>query len=199
MEMKTVEDAWGLYSMAILASLKKKSQVTERGRWDKYISPVLGEKNICDLTTFDYLMLKRSLEAKALSPQSVHHCLSLLRRVLNKAEEWGKFNCTIPKFNGIMPKFDNKRIRYLTKDEMNKLLLSINSIDASGNWQDVVLFAVNTGIRKGELFDIRGHDVNIDGGFFTLMDTKSHKNRIIHMNKMALDIAIKKIKFEFSL
>ena len=82
---------------------------------------------------------------------------------------------------------------------MNKLLLSINSIDASGNWQDVVLFAVNTGIRKGELFDIRGHDVNIDGGFFTLMDTKSHKNRIIHMNKMALDIAIKKIKFEFSL
>lgn len=199
MEMKTVEDAWGLYSMAILASLKKKSQVTERGRWDKYISPVLGEKNICDLTTFDYLMLKRSLEAKALSPQSVHHCLSLLRRVLNKAEEWGKFNCTIPKFNGIMPKFDNKRIRYLTKDEMNKLLLSINSIDTSGNWQDVVLFAVNTGIRKGELFDIRGHDVNIDGGFFTLMDTKSHKNRIIHMNKMALDIAIKKIKFEFSL
>ncbi len=199
MEMKTVEDAWGLYSMAILASLKKKSQVTERGRWDKYISPVLGEKNICDLTTFDYLMLKRSLEAKALSPQSVHHCLSLLRRVLNKAEEWGKFNCTIPKFNGIMPKFDNKRIRYLTKDEMNKLLLSINSIDASGNWQDVVLFAVNTGIRKGELFDIRGHDVNIDGGFFTLMDTKSHKNRIIHMNKMALDITIKKIKFEFSL
>ncbi len=199
MEMKTVEDAWGLYSMVILASLKKKSQVTERGRWDKYISPVLGEKNICDLTTFDYLMLKRSLEAKALSPQSVHHCLSLLRRVLNKAEEWGKFNCTIPKFNGIMPKFDNKRIRYLTKDEMNKLLLSINSIDASGNWQDVVLFAVNTGIRKGELFDIRGHDVNIDGGFFTLMDTKSHKNRIIHMNKMALDIAIKKIKFEFSL
>ena len=111
MEMKTVEDAWGLYSMAILASLKKKSQVTERGRWDKYISPVLGEKNICDLTTFDYLMLKRSLEAKALSPQSVHHCLSLLRRVLNKAEEWGKFNCTIPKFNGIMPKFDNKRNR----------------------------------------------------------------------------------------
>lgn len=117
-------DAWNLYKMAILASTKEKSQKTEDGRWRNHIAPILGQHDVRTITTLDCLLLRRKLEETyKLSPQTVHHCLSLLRRVLKKAEEWEGFECNIKNFKGIMPKFDNKRQRFLNSDEIKKFYI----------------------------------------------------------------------------
>ena len=83
-----LNDAWNLYKTIVLASSSNKSQIIEIGRWKNYIAPLIGERKMTSITTLDYLVLRRNLENEKLSPQTVYHCLSLLRRVLNKAVEW---------------------------------------------------------------------------------------------------------------
>ncbi|MGI6656338.1 MAG: tyrosine-type recombinase/integrase [Desulfobulbus sp.] len=170
----------------------KKSQVIEFGRWVNYIKPVLGDKSINEITKFDYLLLRRHLESNGLSPQTVYHCLSLLRRVLNRACEWKGDDFSIPNFKNIMPKFDNRRQRYLDNEEVKIIFDSIKKIDNSGNWYDISLFAINTGLRRGEIFNIVLTNVNFSDKTVMVVDTKSNRNRIVPLNDIAYSILSKK-------
>ncbi len=181
-----LEAAWVLYDVAVLKSTKKRSQVTETGRWKNHISPILGQCEIENLTTFDCLMLRRKLEKQNLSPQTIHHCLSLLRRVIIKVSEWEKLDNKIKNFKGILPKFDNKRVRFLSKEEAKDLLDVLGKMDS--DWHDIVLFDLNTGLRRGEIFSIQKSHIDFNCHYLNVVDTKSHKNRIVPLNNIAMDI-----------
>jgi len=187
-----VKDAWELYWTAVLALSKKKSRETEEGRWRKYIEPVLGEKAIRDLTKLDYLLLRQNLEKRELSPQTVYHCLSLLRRSLNKMAECDHTCPQIPSFKDVMPRFDNSRQRYLDQKELSFVLDTMRTSEESENWHDITLFAVNTGMRRGEIFNLTLSDINLTDKMATIVDTKSCKNRIVPLNDMACKILSKK-------
>jgi integrase len=188
MELLKVEEAWELYRVAVLGSSTKHSRVIETGRWDNYIAPVLGELTLEQLSSRDYLMLRRSLEDKKLSPQTVYHCLSLLRRCLLRAVEWGYFKGQVPSFKGSLPRFDNKRQRFLSKIEADMLLHMLKQSDKSMNWHDIALFALNTGLRRGEIFKLNMTHINFDSCLLMVSDTKSCRNRNLPLNKVAMDI-----------
>ena len=95
---------------------KKKSRTTESPRWRDYIFPVLAQTELKNLTKKDYFKLRGFLEDKGLSPQTIHHGLSLLRRVLNNVIELEEYSGNIPTFNKVMPRFDNKRSRFLSEE-----------------------------------------------------------------------------------
>ncbi len=189
---KIVQDAWDAYQIAVLASSKNKSQSVEAGRWNNYVRPLLGEKAVRELTKLDYLMLRRKLENQGLSPQTVYHCLSLLRRVLNKYIEWEGGVLSVPNFKDVMPKFDNKRLRYLSEIEIKNILDLLIYLEKSGNWHDIALFAVNTGLRRGELFNLNLQNVNFDDRYITVVDTKSCRNRTVPLNDIAVKLLLKK-------
>jgi integrase len=172
--------------------VEKKSQESEEGRWRHHISSALGEKKVSMLTSFDLLMLRRNLEQQNLSPQSVRHCLSLVQRILRKTAEWGQHNKTSLSFKDVMPKFDNKRQRFLSQEECGILLNALKTTEVSFNWHDIVLFAVSTGLRRGEIFNLRLSDINFDARIATIKDTKSGKNRNVRLNDVALRVALKK-------
>ena len=192
MNNMSVEKAWEMYQIAVLSSSKKRSQVIEEGRWRHHISPKLGERSIDSLTSFDLLMLRRDLEKRGLSPQTVRHCLSLLHRILRKAAEWEKYDKQLPNFKGVMPKFDNRRQRFLNVEEIGILLDALKATEKSLNWHDIVLFAVNTGLRRGEIFSLRLCDINFNFRIVAVMDTKSGRNRTVRLNDVALAVALKK-------
>lgn len=144
----------------------------------------------------DYVRLykiKNRTRKKNLSPQTIHHCLSLLRRVLNKAYNWKNFNNKLPSFNGILPKFDNARKRFLTKKEVELIIKIINKIDCTGEWSDIILFALNTGIRKSEIFNLTFNNINLIEKFCIITDTKSSKDRIVPLNETSYNIVIKRL------
>ena len=112
----TVKDAWHLYCEIVLQQASEKSRKTEEGRWKNYISKPFSSQLICEIKAIDIARFRSSLERRgAKSPQTVYHILSLLRRILRCAKKYDLYDGSIPVFE--MPHFDNKRIRFLTKQE----------------------------------------------------------------------------------
>jgi len=90
------------------------------------------------------------------SPGSIQYALAVVRQVFNYAIQNRLFDGRNPadKTGGVKrPKVDNRRTRFLTKEEAKDLLAELKkrSIDV----YDMSLFSLNTGARAGELFNLR--------------------------------------------
>lgn len=183
--MTTVSDIWILYHKVKLSKSTHKSQLTEIGRWTHYIEPIFGCKPISEITTLDIALLRTYLEesSRTLSPQTIYHVLSLFRRIINFALRYEVIQ-KAPLFD--MPKFDNRRQRFLTKQEAQQLLTSLKL--TSSLWHDISLFALQTGLRAGELFALRKKDFSHDTSSLYIFDTKNGQTRAIPVNNTARTI-----------
>lgn len=90
-------EAFNVYRELVLSSQTRREITTEVGRWENHVSPVLGEYQLDKIKNLQILQLKKSLETKNLSPQSVYHCLSLARRICTEPKNG---NCTPARFPG---------------------------------------------------------------------------------------------------
>jgi len=113
---------------------------------------------------------------RKLSPTTVNREGALLRSILNRAVKWGYLS-----FNPIkkieMYKEEPKE-RILSKAEISKLVSTANT-----PLKYIILIAVNTGMRIGEILNLEWNQVNIEYGFITVKKTKSSKLRRIPLNK----------------
>lgn len=103
--------------------------------------------------------------------------------------EWGKYQGEVPSFKKILPKFDNKRLRFLSEVEVNKLFFYLKPHE---NWHDIAMFALNTGLRRGEIFGLTKYNVNFNERLLYVVDTKTDNNRVVPLNETAFDILNKK-------
>ena len=176
----TFETLWQLYS-----SLKP--DPNDVYRYQKYIAPAFKDKLLQDIVPLDILYFRQMLEKENLSPQTVKHYLAQLRRILNKGKQWEVHSCNLPYFE--MPRFDNKRERFLTKDEVEILLVALNL--KSELWCDISKFALHTGLRAGEIFHLRKESINLTTQQVQVFDTKTSFNRAVNLNSVALGVAQK--------
>lgn len=118
---------------------------------------------------------------KNLSQQTIYHCLSLLRRILRKAPSLELYEGRLPLF--AMPKFDNKRLRYLSPVEADLLLSSLQA--EAPLWHDIALFALQTGLRASEIFSLKRCHVNFRDNILYVIDQKNKTNRPVPLNSTA--------------
>ncbi len=183
--MTTLREAWEQYDSNILSTASPRSIVTETGRWKNYIEPLLGCSTIDGLTSLAIIKLRGTLFKKNLSPQTVYHCLSLLRRVVKRAKQWGMFSGQLPKFE--MPKFDNKRLRFLSRSEAAQLLTHLKY--SQPDWYDITMVALYTGLRASEVFRLTTSDIQLEDGLLTVLDSKNKTlNRVVPLNKYSKEV-----------
>lgn len=107
--------------------------------------------------------LKTRLFKRKLSAQSVHHALSFLKRVVNYAIGTGhaSTNPFAVKPGGVfrMPTVQNRRERYLTPMECNKLLKAF--WERSPQMYYMARLSLATGMRPTEIFSLRWEDLDI--------------------------------------
>lgn len=180
-------EAFNVYRELVLSSQTRREITSELGRWENHISPVLGGYELDKIKNLQILQLKKTLEIKKLSPQSIYHCLSLVRRVLRRAEEWELYPGPVPRFR--MPKFDNRRLRFLTPPEVSLLLKKLE--ERSVLWRDVAAFAVYTGLRAGEIYSLRPFAVDTENAQVKIYDSKNSLSRVVPLNPHALAIVLK--------
>lgn len=115
-----------------------------------------------------------------LSNARVNRSVASLKRLLNIAtDEWG----WMPKnpLDGIaMLPEPNGRTRFLQPDELEKLLNAARRSDNS-DLHAIILLAITTGARRGEIERIRLGDVDLQQRKILLPITKNGKPRILHL------------------
>ena len=92
------------------------------------------------------------------------------------------------------PKVPEKQPLFLSKQELSTLIDTIDDDD----FKDLVLFAVNTGMREGELLSLEWGQIDFKNKLILLNNrknlTKSKKVRSIPLNEVALNIVSKRFK-----
>ena len=162
----TFRQAYEEWERLHLPRLKECDNIKSRAR--KYVLPYFGDRALGGITTHDLEKYRAEMDCLGLSAQSVTHNLGLIRRVYNKAVEWGMYSGLIPTVT--MPTIDAQRLRYLTRKEAAKLLAELKTL--SGLWHDIVLLALNTGIRFGDITRLIGRQINFEAGYIDVVESK---------------------------
>ncbi len=116
---------------------------------------------------------------------TVHRELACLKGILSKAIDWEK----LPTFPLRKIKIDlsqeQRRERILTLDEEGRLLSA-----AAPHLRPMIVLALHTGMRRGEVLKLRTESVDLRTRFITIPkeNSKSKKPRKIPMDSVALEL-----------
>lgn len=116
-----------------------------------HILPHVGRKHLDRIATadFDYLA---TLWAKNSVAKTINVRLGTFRRMLSLAVEWD-YIAKVPRFRFL--KVPQETPRFLSDEECTELVAA-----AEPHWRAMVLVALRTGLRIGELRGLQWHDVS---------------------------------------
>jgi len=152
-----------------------KSTKTERVRVD-YWKRIFGNRPLGQITAAelqDWQAKKRAIN----KPATVNRLMCRLRHMFNKAVEWGLLDES-PMRRIRFLRENNSRLRYLSIDECGKLLNACRS----DNMRGIVTAALHTGMRLGEILDLKFADLDFVSGVLTVRDSKNGDSRHIPMD-----------------
>jgi integrase len=114
---------------------------------------------------------------KEVSGSTVNRELALLKRMFNLATAWDDYLGSNPVKKVKFFQEINQGNRVLSAEEENKLLSF-----ATPYIQDIVIFALHTGLRIGEILSLTWKGVDLEKNLLTVFAQKTQKNREIPIN-----------------
>jgi len=168
-----------IYYPVIQLEKKQKTYSTEEQLFRLWINPIIGQKSLKDISTFDLERLKKTMLDAGKSPRTLEYCLTTIGQIFRYAERTGHHVGEIPTTRIKKTKFDNKRIRFLSLDEAHHLLDLLSEM--SQQVHDMALMSLHCGLRAGEIFSLTWGAVDLDHDLVNLMDTKSGRTRTLSM------------------
>ena len=103
--------------------------------------------------------------------------LALLKRMFNLAIDWDLYLGSNPVRKVKFFQEINLGFRTLTEEEEGKLL-----VNATPYIQDIVIFALNTGLRIGEILSLTWERVDMEKELLSVFADKTHKIRTVPIN-----------------
>ncbi len=140
---------------------------------------VFGGIELKDITPVYIEQYKQALSAKS-KPATVNRQLALLKHMLTKAVDWGYLKEN-PSRSVKLLKEPPGRIRFLSLEE-RRLLLD----ECEGILKDIVLTALETGMRNGEIQNLFWSDVDLERRTITVIRTKNNESRILPISNRLL-------------
>ena len=184
-ELKKSEDQkWTigrLFDEYIKSRPKNKARATDKGRYEKYLKPKFDSLEPNEILPLDVDRLRINL-LKNKSPQTVKHVLNLLTWVINFGVNNGL--CSGLNFKIKKPSVNNIKTEDLTKKQLENLLKAIAE-DTHEQAGKMMLTALYTGMRRGEMFKLKWEDIDFNRGFITIVDPKGGPNQKIPLNDAA--------------
>lgn len=193
---KTFRDMMGKFMKEYSPKVSKATRISYTTSLTHF-KPFFGETKLIDITPkmiSRYKVLRIDEGAK---PATINRELAMLSKAFSLAVkdwEWIKEN---PVSKVQKEKVDNKRDRWLNKDEERQIL------DNSPDWlREVVTFGLYTGLRLEEMLSLEWSRVNLFRRTILIRETKNGNPRTLPLNKIALDVltqrsTVKSIKNDF--
>ena len=155
--------------------------INDVSRYKNHLAPFFKDKRIDEISALDLERFKSLLMDKGLAPATVKHCLVLFRQVVNKAITWGLYEGTNPIKGVKLPRLQNKKERFLMFQEAKQLLTALGK--SSSQLHDMALLSLHCGLRAGEVFNIKGQDLDFENGLINIADPKNKQSRKAFMTK----------------
>lgn len=175
----TIDRLWAEYLS--VNGHKKRIVVTDKYRFSLYLQEPFGSKTPDEIDSFSVDRLRITL-GKVRKPATVHGVLELLRRIINFGVKRGL--CQDLPFKMELPRLNNQKTEDLTPDQLQALLQAIEE-DPHPVAGPMMLCALFTGMRRGEMFKLKWTDLDFERGFIVLRDPKGGSDQTIPMNSMA--------------
>jgi integrase len=142
------------------------------------IAPVLGNKRLEEISSFDLERYRRHRKKMGRSEVTINRELAFLRNLYNKAIDWEKATEN-PVRKVRFARENNERPRFLSPDEEACLLVCCNV-----QLKPLVVTALHTGFRKSELLSLTWEDVNFESRDITVQAAyaKNGESRSVPMN-----------------
>jgi integrase len=161
-----------------------KALKVDDGRFFLYLKDKFGSKEPREILQLDVDRLRLSM-LKEKSPATVKATLALLKRIANFG--YGKGLCPGLGFKVSMPKVSNNKTEDLNTEQIQRLIKTIES-DGDKLAGNIMLVALFTGMRRGEIFKLKWTDLNFDKGFITIRGPKGGRDETIPMNEKAREV-----------
>jgi len=111
--------------------------------------------------------------AKLVKKSTINRELDTLRNMLYKAVEWGYIEKS--PYHGVKKyKVNNTNLRILSNEEFELLYNA-----ATDQFKPILLMAVRTGMRLGEILSLKWDDINFKEDYLLVKDSKNYESRYI--------------------
>ena len=165
---------------------KKSTYDREVHLYNKWLKPFLGGVKLNLISRISLIRVLQAMDKKHLSNRTKHYAVALTRQVLNFAIRNDLFSGENPaaRFDELK-KDDNRRMRFLSEEELNDLLAEIKKHSYSVYL--MALISADCGLRAGEIFKLTWADVSLEKQMLFLRDTKNGRNRYAYMTNRVFD------------
>lgn len=174
-----LSEVWGrysAYSQAHKRSWKRDDQMYRN------LQGFFGPVNLETLTPL-WVEDFQHHRVREVSPATVNRECALLKHMFNMAERWGMYRGTNPvRLVKFLPE-NNVQLRTLSEADEQRLLAA-----SPPYLRELLLFAVNTGLRCGDIFDLVWEGVDIEQRRLSIIMGKTRRKLEVPLNDAALDV-----------
>jgi len=151
-EQKFKDFAWNWFETYVKTNNKDSEISRKKYTLRTNLIPFFGETPINTITTQQVEQYKSKKLSEGLSNKTVNNHLTVLSSCMRTAREWLELD-KLPKMKLLKtPPLD---IDFLSFEESGRLIEH-----SYGVWRDIILLALNTGLRQGELQGLGWEDIN---------------------------------------
>lgn len=179
------------YAMAVLS--RKPKSARDQLRQLQWWKAEIGSYTLADVTPSLIAQYRDNLangvthHGKPRSPATVNRYLAALSIVFTTAvKEWGWVDDT-PMRKVTKPKESRGRVRFLSEDERPRLLKACKE-SSNPFLYPVVVLALSTGMRNGEIMGLTWDVVDLNRGRAILHDTKNGERRAVAITGHVLEL-----------
>ncbi len=152
-----------------------------------------GKKPLSQISPFDierYKIKRRdsvTTRKKTRSKSTVNHELKLLSRIFQLARLQKQVQSN-PCLEVAKLKGETKRQRYLLPEEQDRLMAVLTG--KRKHLRSIIILDLNTGLRRGELFNLRIEDLDFNRNVIHVRETKTDHDRMVPMNITARNLLL---------
>jgi integrase len=150
---------------------------------NKHIVPALGNMRLAKLTPARLQGFYRSKLDAGLSPRTVQYVHVVLHRALKQALRWALVTRNVAEAVD-PPRVPKKEIHPLSPEQARTFLEAARNDRLAA----LYLLAIHTGMRQGELLNLKWDDVDLDAGVLRVRGTKTARSRrTVTLSETALE------------
>ena len=124
-------------------------------------------------------------EGEKVSNSTINRELQCLRKIFNKAIDWGYATDNPVRKVDFLSEKGNIRKRVLNEDEEKRFKAAVPFY-----LKQMILVALHTGMRKGEVLKLKWENVDFERREITIVETKDDEDRVVPMNPLLFNLLL---------